>query len=70
MKKVRFGIIGIGNQGNYYAKLLKEGKIENGELVAICDWDEPSLHNHDDKNVALYTDFDEFLKDSTEVFAF
>ena len=37
MKKVRFGIIGIGNQGNYYASLLKAGRITNGELVAICD---------------------------------
>ena len=37
MEKVRFGIIGIGNQGNYYASLLKAGKITNGELVAICD---------------------------------
>ncbi len=38
MKKIRFGIIGVGNQGTYYSNgLLKEGKITNGVLTAICD---------------------------------
>ena len=37
MKKVKFGIIGLGNQGNNYADLFKNGVIENGELVAVCD---------------------------------
>jgi hypothetical protein len=37
MKKVRFGIIGMGNQGTYYANLLKDGKVDNGILSAICD---------------------------------
>ena len=39
MKKVRFGIVGIGNQGTYYANLLKDNKVENGILVALCDND-------------------------------
>lgn len=37
MNKVRFGIIGMGNQGTYYANLLKDGKIDNGVLVGVCD---------------------------------
>ena len=38
MNKIRFGIIGAGNQGSYYAtKLFDEGKIENGVLTAVCD---------------------------------
>ena len=38
MKKIRFGIIGLGNQGTYYSNgLFKEGKIVNGVLSAICD---------------------------------
>lgn len=37
MKKVRFGIVGMGNQGTYYANLLKDGKIENGVLSCVCD---------------------------------
>lgn len=43
MKKVRFGIVGIGNQGTYYANLLKDNKVENGILVALCDIDKEKL---------------------------
>lgn len=38
MKKIRFGIIGLGNQGSTYVlKLFDEGKIENGCVSAMCD---------------------------------
>ena len=38
MEKVKFGIIGAGNQGTFYANsLYKEGKLENVVLTAICD---------------------------------
>ena len=37
MEKVRYGIIGMGNQGTHYAKLFLDGKIENGILTAVCD---------------------------------
>lgn len=38
MKKVRFGIIGVGNQGSLYAtNFFDKGFIENGVLTAICD---------------------------------
>ena len=38
MKKIRFGIVGVGNQGTYYAQsLFAEGQIENGVVSAICD---------------------------------
>ena len=38
MKKIRFGIIGLGNQGSTYVlKLFDEGKIENGCVSATCD---------------------------------
>ncbi len=37
MKKIRFGIIGLGNQGSTYVlKLFDEGKIENGCVSAMC----------------------------------
>ena len=40
MKKIRFGIIGLGNQGTTYAKnLFAQGKIENGVISAMCDID-------------------------------
>ena len=38
MEKVKFGIIGAGNQGTYYAQqLFKKGEVKNGILVAVCD---------------------------------
>ena len=44
MKKVRFGIVGLGNQGSYYTKgLFAQDKIENGVLTAVCDWNPTKL---------------------------
>ena len=38
MEKVRYGIIGLGNQGAYYAlQLFDAGKIANAVLTAGCD---------------------------------
>ena len=38
MEKIRFGIVGAGNQGTMYSvKLFAAGKIDNGVLTAICD---------------------------------
>ncbi|MBR7110657.1 MAG: Gfo/Idh/MocA family oxidoreductase [Clostridia bacterium] len=61
MDKVRFGIIGIGNQGNYYAKLLTDGKIENGVLSAICDNKSSKLDAAKEKYNGVEF-FDDFVK--------
>ena len=37
MDKVRFGIVGCGNMGSGHAKNFMDGKVENAELVALCD---------------------------------
>ena len=38
MKKVRYGIIGIGNQGSYYSTAIFDGGLaKDAELVALCD---------------------------------
>ena len=37
MEKVRFGIIGIGNQGTGYAQKMAAGEYKNCVLTAICD---------------------------------
>jgi predicted dehydrogenase len=37
MKKVRLGIIGMGNIGKYHADYLLGGKLNRCELVAVCD---------------------------------
>ncbi len=37
MKKVRIGIIGVGNMGSSHSKNLTTGQVPNMELTAICD---------------------------------
>jgi predicted dehydrogenase len=37
MKKVRLGIIGMGNIGRYHAEYLRAGKVSRAELTAVCD---------------------------------
>ena len=49
MEKVRFGIVGCGNMGTGHAKNFREGKIENGTLVAVCDIN-PKKFTHFKKN--------------------
>lgn len=36
-KKVRLGIIGVGNMGTVHAKHITEGKVPGMELAALCD---------------------------------
>ena len=63
MNKVRFGIVGIGNQGTYYANLLKDNKVENGILVGLCDNDSKKLEIAKDKfgSVAGTKFYDNYL---------
>ena len=63
MKKIKFGIVGMGNQGSYYACLLTEGQIENGELTAVCDNNPVKLDNARSKftGIAYYDDYKEML---------
>ncbi|WP_066186754.1 MULTISPECIES: Gfo/Idh/MocA family protein [Gracilibacillus] len=39
MSKVRLGIIGLGQQGGAYAQFIKEGRVSEMEIGAICDID-------------------------------
>ena len=66
MEKVRFGIVGLGNQGSYYTKgLFAKDKIENGVLSAVCDWNPARLdavkEALEGRDVAYFGDFKEML---------
>ncbi len=66
MEKVRFGIIGLGNQGSSYTKnLFMGGRIENGVLSAVCDNNPAKLEaikeHVEGKNVAFFSDYKEML---------
>jgi len=43
MKKIRLGIIGLGNMGGTHARSILDGKIRRVELVAVCDLDKTNL---------------------------
>ena len=64
MKKIRLGIIGIGNMGSSHARKVVEGKCPDFQLVAIADTD-PQRHDwirEDlDKNIRCFTDAEEML---------
>jgi UDP-N-acetyl-2-amino-2-deoxyglucuronate dehydrogenase len=59
MKKVKLGIIGYGVQGSTYARFLKEGKIPNMELGAICDIDGDKLSqaNENHPGIPVFSDY-------------
>ena len=66
MKKVRMGIIGIGNMGSAHAKALFQGKAVGLELTAVCDIDAERLkwaQQTFGPSVSLYTDYRLLIKD-------
>ncbi len=65
MKSVRFGIVGAGNQGSYYAAKLSEGLVKDAYLAAVCDVNPVKIENVRSKiqgNVAFFSDYKEMLK--------
>ena len=62
METVKYGIIGIGNQGSYYAKLITEGSIPNAILTAICDINDQKIENAKQKYGESITYFSDYKK--------
>ena len=65
MNKIKYGIIGVGNQGSYYAKMFADGKIENGVLTALCDNNDIKLKTAKEKygeGYKYFSDYSEMLK--------
>ena len=55
MKKVRFGIIGLGNQGSSYTtNIFDKGVIENGYISCACDINPVKVENHKSKGKGGY----------------
>ena len=66
MDKVRFGIIGVGNQGSgYVVHHFDKEKIENAVLVAVCDSNPAKIEalkgRTTNSNLAYFTDYKEML---------
>ncbi len=65
MKKVKLGIIGIGNMGSTHAQNLKDGKCPEIEIAAIADTNAARLEwakaQHYDENITYFNDAIEML---------
>ena len=46
MKKVRIGIIGMGNMGKFHADYLLGSKVQRGELTAVCSTSPAKLEKY------------------------
>lgn len=60
-KVIRLGIFGLGRGGTF----LKSVLLNNGEVVAMCDWSREKMENMAKElpeAPAMYTDFDEFIE--------
>src|SRR5262245_2936187 len=60
MKKVRLGLIGLGNIGKYHAEYLQNKKVDRCELVAVCDAVPASLEKY--KHLKTFTDGEALIK--------
>lgn len=66
MEKIRFGIIGLGNQGSSYMfNIFDAGLVENGVVTAVCDTNPVKIDNIKNgtanKDVAYFADYIEML---------
>jgi UDP-N-acetyl-2-amino-2-deoxyglucuronate dehydrogenase len=64
VKKVRMGIIGLGQQGGYYLSFLGEGKVSNTEVGALCDIDaaKKAIYKEKYPDIPFYEDYIEMME--------
>ncbi len=66
MEKVRYGIVGLGNQGSFYAlKVFDAGVAKEAEITALCDINPRKIEilkeKTEAKNAVYFTDYKEML---------
>ena len=66
---MKFGIVGVGNQGTKYAKMLVSGEIIGATLSAVCDTNPEKLASLSDRigggEAKLYSTADELIGSGT-----
>ena len=60
MNTVRLGIVGLGNIGSLYVKLLLEGRIHRAELVAVCSRNPDKLARY--PNLKCFSQSEELIR--------
>ena len=63
MKKIKVGIVGIGNIGSAHASCIINGGIKGMELVALCDIDSRRLSFFSEKypEIKCYSDYRDLI---------
>ncbi len=62
MKKVRLGIVGLGNIGKFHAGYTLEGKITRCGLAAVSDAHAPNLEPFKAKGIATFEKCEEMIR--------
>ena len=61
MDKVRIGIAGMGNMGQYHANYLMKGEVARAELTAVCSTSPHKLTSYEDK-VQIFSDAEAMIR--------
>ncbi len=64
LKKIRFGILGVGVQGSFYTDLLVKGKVRHGVLGAVADTSDKAIEKWHEKfgdPCPVYKSMDELM---------
>ena len=61
MKKVRIGIVGMGNMGRFHAQDLIDGKVEGGELVAVASTSPDKLKEYGEQGLKVFGGGEEMI---------
>ena len=64
MKKIKLGILGIGNIGSHHVKIIAEGKCPEVEIGALCDIKPErmdAVRGYSDDSVAYFTSAEEMI---------
>ncbi|MDB4459010.1 Gfo/Idh/MocA family oxidoreductase [bacterium] len=62
MEKVRIGIIGMGNMGQYHASYLQNNDVSRAELVAVGSTSPDKLSAYAEKGIKVFASGEEMIK--------
>jgi len=62
MQKVRIGIVGMGNMGRFHAQDLLDGKVRDGELVAVAGRTPEKLKEYAERGLQVLGSGEDMIK--------
>ena len=64
MKKIKTGVVGIGNMGSHHVRFIMDGKVKHLKLVSVCDIDDERLNwaKESYPDLKRYKDYNEMME--------